>query len=414
MKVNLRTPQPLSAPGPVRAKAGLLTRRAAACAHSPFNSVRCEGSLRTGFSSLVAAPGDGRAPAAFLGQSFPNLARFKGLLAVLVGLPLLPGCHRPASEPKPQPPELPTATVRTVTVEAKPTTSLEEVVGTIRATRHATIEAKTSGRIAELRAVLGQKIKSGELLVRLDAPEIKARLDQAEAGFLQAEREWKRVTSLFGQQAATQADYDGAEGRYQQARGAVAEAKAMASYVEIRAPFDGVVTRKWADVGDLAAPGKQLIDIEDPSRLQLEADVPEAISARIQQDSRMSVRLNGNGSELQATVAEIAPVADPNSRTLRVKLDLPGGPGLMSGQFARLLVPTGEADSLGIPASSVVVRGQMEIVFAVENGRAHLRLVKTGRRLNDEIEILSGLAAGDAVVVENAQNLVDGQAVQGK
>ena len=128
----------------------------------------------------------------------------------------------------------------------------------------------------------------------------------------------------------------------------------------------------------------------------------------------MSVRLNGNGSELQATVAEIAPVADPNSRTLRVKLDLPGGPGLMSGQFARLLVPTGEADSLRIPASAVVLRGQMEIVFAVENGRAHLRLVKTGRRLNDEIEILSGLAAGDAVVVENAQNLVDGQAVQGK
>ncbi len=185
----------------------------------------------------------------------------------------------------------------------------------------------------------------------------------------------------------------------------------MLAYVEVKAPFDGVVTRKVADVGDLAAPGKPLVEVEDPTRLQMEADVPEAIAGRIRTAARMAVRTGEAGAELTATVAEIAPNADPLSRTFRVKLDLPNDQGLMSGQFARLGVPVGETSSMRVPASAVVQRGQMEIVFAVENQRARLHLVKTGRQLQGETEILSGLDSGDSVIVDNANQLVDGQPV---
>jgi RND family efflux transporter MFP subunit len=331
-----------------------------------------------------------------------------------IGLALLTGCGESHQGRSAAQAELPSVPVRTQTVESRPSTAVEEVVGTVRAKLRATIEAKASGRIVEMPVGLGQQIKSGELLARLDAPEIKARLEQAEAGLLQAERDWQRVSSLFKQQAATQADSDAADSRYLVAKGAVAEARAMMGYVEILAPFDGVVTRKWADRGDLAAPGKALVDVEDPSRLQLEADVPEAMAAKIKPEARMTVRLNEGPGELSGTVAEIAPMADPTSRTFRVKLDLPTGPGLMSGQFARLLIPVGETTTLHVPNSAVLQRGQMEIVFAVENQRARLHLVKTGRRLNGETEILSGLDSGDLVVVENPQQLVDGQPVQGR
>lgn len=337
----------------------------------------------------------------------------KRATALAMSLALLAGCGK-AHQDKAEAPELPSAQVRTTIVQTKTMPSFEEVVGTVRARLRATAEAKASGRIVELPVALGQKVKCGELLARLEAPEIKARLEQAEASLQQAERDWKRVSSLYDQQAATRADYDAAESRLQVAKAGVAEARAMLDYVEVKAPFDGVVTRKVADIGDLAAPGKPLVELEDATRLELEADVPEAIAAKIQSGARMAVRTGEAAGELTGTVAEIAPNADPLSRTFRVKLDLPNGQGLMSGQFARVAVPVGEITTMRIPASAVVQRGQMEIVFAVEDQRARLHLVKTGRQFKGETEILSGLDSGDSVVVDNAGQLLDGQPVKAK
>ena len=336
------------------------------------------------------------------------------LFGLSAGMAILAGCGKTHQGHSAAPPELPPVQVRTQTVEAKPSATFEEVVGTVRAKLRATIEAKTSGRITEMPLLLGQKIKAGELLARLDAPEIKARLDQAEASLQQAERDSKRAASLFNEQAATRAEYEAADSRYLVAKGVVAEARAMMGFVEILAPFDGVVTRKWVDVGDQATPGKPLVDIEDPSKLQLEADVPEAIASRIKHDARMTIRAGQSLDDLAGTLAEIAPIADSTSRTFRVKFDMPASPGLMSGQFARLIVPVGENTSTRVPASAIVQRGQMEILFAVEKRHARLHLVKTGRRVKDETEILSGLDSGALVVIDNPQHLVDGQPIQEK
>ena len=195
------------------------------------------------------------------------------------------------------------------------------------------------------------------------------------------------------------------------AKGAAAEAKAMMGYVEITAPFDGIVAKKWADVGDLATPGKPLIDIEDPSALQMEADVPDGIASSIQKDSSLKIRVGSADAEVAGVVREIAPVADPNSRTFHVKLDLPPTAGLMPGQFARLAVPVGDANTIRVPAAAVIQRGQMELVFVVANGHAQLRIVRIGRRVADEFEVVSGLNSGDQIVTEGAAALTDGQPV---
>ncbi len=333
-------------------------------------------------------------------------------LAAVIAALALSSCGHKRESSKENSTSLPGAQVRVQAVENKSRPVTEEVVGTVRAKLHATLEAKLSGRIDKLPVVLGQRVKAGELLARLDAAEINARLEQAEASLEQAERDWKRISALFEQQAVTRAEYDTAQSRNRLAKGAAAEAKAMMSYVEVVAPFDGVVTKKWADVGDLAAPGKPLISIEDPSALQLEADVPQAIAFHIQRDARLAVRVDGVSAELTGTVSEIAPAADSVSRTFRVKVDLSKQPGLSSGQFARLLVPVGESNSLRVPITAVVQRGQLEIVFVVANQHAQLHLVKTGKRVGDEMEILSGLQAGDAVVTDGAAQLTDGQPVE--
>jgi len=109
-------------------------------------------------------------------------------------------------------------------------------------------------------------------------------------------------------------------------------------------------------------------------------------------------------------VAELSPTADANSRTFLIKLDLPQSAALRAGQFGRAAIPVGQAKSLRVPAALVVRRGQMEIVFVAQGGVAKLRLVKTGKKIGDDLEILSGLSSGDAVILDSG--LVDGQKVE--
>jgi multidrug efflux pump subunit AcrA (membrane-fusion protein) len=125
----------------------------------------------------------------------------------------------------------------------------------------------------------------------------------------------------------------------------------------------------------------------------------------------MTVRVSGSDRELQGTVGEIAPVADPASRTFRVELDLPEADGLRSGRFGRVAVPLAETEILAVPAAAVTRRGQLEGVFVVREGRAWLRLVKTGPRLGEVVVLLSGVDPGENLVAEVPEGLRDGQPV---
>ncbi len=327
------------------------------------------------------------------------------LIAVLF-VSLCVSCRRhqaPRSELVPVP-------VRVETIEAKPHVAAEEVVGTVRPKLRSVIEAKISGRIEKMLVVPGQEVKAGELLIQLDAREAKARLDQAIAVRQQAENDLKRYEVLRAKQVVTAADLEAAQSKAQIAVAAAAEAETNLAYATITAPFDGVITRKLADVGDLAVPGKALLEIEDPRVLQFEAAVPEAVIDHVKLGARFPVHIVS--SELEGTVSEISPSADVTSRTFLVKLDLPNATGLRAGQFGRVAIPVSETNILRAPAAAVVQRGQMEFVFVVADQRAQLRIVKTGRRFGNEVELLSGVSAGEQVVTDHVASLVDGQPVE--
>lgn len=331
------------------------------------------------------------------------------ILAAIATGPFLAGCHK-APETTPQA-QLPTASVQVQTVERKSRAATEDVVGTVRPKLSAAIEAKISGRIEQMLVVPGQSVKAGELLVTLDAHEVQARLDQATAALQQAESDFKRANDLREQKILSQSEFDNAQSKYRMAAAVEAEAKTMLDYTKIVAPFAGVITRKLADVGDLAMPGKPVLQMENPNALRLEADVPEALIDNVKLGDRFVVRIASITNDIQGTVAEMSPAADPNSRTFLVKLDLPGTPGLRSGQFGRVAVPVGEVTAIRVPASALIQRGQMELVFVMTNDHAELRLIKTGRRVGDEIEVVSGLNSGEQVVTEGAAGLADGQPV---
>ena len=330
------------------------------------------------------------------------------LSTLVVATPFFSGCHKASEQNRA---EIPSAIVRSQTVESKSRATTEDVVGTVRPKLSAAIEAKVSGRIEQLLAAPGQLVTNGERLVQLDSHEIQSRLDQAIAARQQTESDLKRATDLMQQKILSQSEFDNMQSKFRIAAAAEAEAKTMLNYTVIIAPFDGVITRKLADVGDLAAPGKALLQIEDPDTLRLEADVPEALVGNVKLGDKLAVRIAALASEIEGTVAEMSPTDDPNSRTFLVKLDLSGATGLRSGQFGRVSVPVGEARAIRVPAAALIQRGQMELVFVVVGNHALMRLVKTGSRIGDEIELVSGLDSGEQVVTDGAASLTDGQPV---
>ena len=304
------------------------------------------------------------------------------------------------------------AAVRVQKIETVKQPAVEEVVGTVQPKLQAVIEAKVSGRITRLPVVLGQSVKQGEPLVELATQEVQARLDQANAAFRQADLEFNRTANLRKQQAATQGEFDAAQSRYNVAKATVAEAEAMSGYAKILAPFDGVVARKLADEGDLAMPGKPLLELEGRAGLRLVADVPTLLASRVLPGAKLAVRVDTLPDPIAGAVAEISPAADPASRTVRMKVDLPETTGLRTGQFGRLAVPLGEATFLFVPPPALVRRGQLEILFVAADGKAQMRLVRVGKETAQGVEILAGLAPGESVVIEGAGTLRDGQPLQ--
>lgn len=290
--------------------------------------------------------------------------------------------------------------------------ALIEVVGTIQAVERAAIAAKVTGAIIDVPVVLGSRVQKGDLLVKISAEEITAQLRQAEAQLKQAKRNLDREQKLLKKHATTAETVKSMQDMYNVARAGYQEVQTMLSYTTIIAPFDGVVTKKPAHPGDLATPGAILLRIENDQHLQTVTAVPESLVLSIQPGAQLQLTVPSAGILTEGVVAEVAPSIDSASRTAPVTIDLQPNANLRTGQFARVMLPGKERQSLFVPQSAIVPKGQLDRVFVVENMRARLRLVRTGAHHDGMIEILSGLEPEEQVITSNNTLLVNGQPLQ--
>ncbi len=330
---------------------------------------------------------------------------------VLVISSLLAGACKPPQRGGVATDSMPSVAVRVSPATQETCQATEEIVGTVRSKQRAVIEAKVSGRIRQYLVVPGQRVRAGEVLAELDVQEIRARREQAAGVLDQARRDWSRQQQLIASKATSQQELDTAAARVNVAMAGLAEAETMLGYACVTAPFDAIVTRKLAELGDLAMPGKPLMELESPARLRFEIDLPESLLDRVKQGATLAVTIPSSPHPLAAQVVEISPVADPVSRTFLVKLDLPDDSDLRPGQFGRVAVPVASVQLLWVPRSSVLKRGQIEAVFVVRENHAILRLIKSGKLLGGRIEILAGVEPGDPVVTSDVARLSDGQTV---
>ncbi len=288
-----------------------------------------------------------------------------------------------------------------------------EAAGVAEPIRAATLSTKLMGSVTQVPVQEGDRVASGQTLVRLDARDLDAKRAQVEAGLAEASAvhadatvQVGRIRALYADSAATKAQLDQAETGLARATAAVASARAMAaelaataSYADVRAPFAGVVTRRFVDPGSFAAPGAPLVSVEDPSALRVTVSAaPEAVRGL---KAGAPVTATIGEVSVQAKVEGVVP-AGGNLYTVNALVPNPGGQ-FLSGSSATLALPRGKRRAILVPPAAIVRQGDLTGVRAVADGQATLRWVKVGRTMEGAVEVLSGLAPGDTVLVPGGE-----------
>ena len=306
-----------------------------------------------------------------------------------------------------------------------------ELPATLRGGTETIIYARTAGYLATWTKTIGDRVKKGELLARIEAAEQQQELAQARAAreqvevrLAQARQTFERWQVLRAQDSVSQQEFEDKRGARDQATADFAAADAnvkrleqLESFRRIIAPFDGIITRRSIDVGDLiAAGGKELFAIAQTDPLRLTLWVPQVYAGDIKEGQEVSIQVNEQpGKKIAARIEHIAGAIDPTNRSRQIDLVLPNPDGkLLPGTFVRVSINLiSGVKSLVIPTSALVITpdGPRIIVVDAEK-RLVFRLVKLGRDLGREVEVLSGISAEDELVNSPSDFLLDGEVVQ--
>jgi multidrug efflux pump subunit AcrA (membrane-fusion protein) len=364
-------------------------------------------------------------------------------------------------------------TVRTETqiVHGTEITDYFEAPGTVKAKTQTVLSSKVMGNISSLSVREGDRVRSGEVLVEVEGRDAAAQLRRAQAAEAEASRSLdeaeaairaaqaavhtaetnqdlalttkKRYDTLRERHSISPQEFDEVDARYKaavseterareslgsaqarrsqtlaridQAEAEVEAARVTLGYLKIVAPINGIVTSRQADPGMLAGPGMPLLTIEDDETYQLHSMIEESRAGSVHAGEDVSIQIDGLGQTVEGRVAEIVPASDPSTRTyvIKIGLSIPREVRgrIHSGFFGRALIPAGNRQALLVPESALVQRGQLTGIYVVQNNNALLRLVKTGKRYDKDIEVLSGLNEGVRIVSKPDPDITDGVSI---
>jgi RND family efflux transporter MFP subunit len=310
-----------------------------------------------------------------------------------------------------------TTPVETAAIEIRDielTTSAEAV---IEAVRQSTVSAQIAGRIVELRFDVGDFVKKGEVIARIDERAVTqaeaasvAQVREAQAALANARAQYERSKQLLAQKFISQAALDQTEAAYKAAQARVSALLAGAgaaaterSFATVVAPYSGVVSARLVELGEMATPGRPLMTGFDPSTLRVVATVPQAQVAAIRALGKARIEVPSVGRWVDVKSMTIVPSADPRTHTTQVRLELPDNVrGVYPGVYARAHFVIGSAPRLLVPRAAVLRRSEVTAVYVVdEQGRARLRQVRLGSAGDETlVEVLAGLQPGERVALE--------------
>ncbi len=313
------------------------------------------------------------------------------------------------------------AGLATAVVVSAPGDGAESYDGVVEAVRQAVVSAQVPGTIVAIQVKAGDRVKAGQVLVRIDARAAEqdaaaseAQVRAARAALDVARRQVARQRELFRSNYISQAAMDRAEAQFRATQAQVdaqlaqaGAARTQSGFYIVKAPYAGVVSAVPVTVGDMAMPGRALLTIYDPAMLRVSAAVPQSAAEAVVPGGSIAVDLPGlpdSAPHLAAHRVEVLPAADPGTHTVDVRAYLPHRlAGVVPGTFARLWLPApaGAPTRIFVPASAVVVRAEMTGLYVLDaKGDPLLRQVRLGRRDGDRVEVLAGVSAGERIALD--------------
>lgn len=287
-----------------------------------------------------------------------------------------------------------------------------EALGTARANEAVEITSKAANTVVAVRFEEGQLVRRGQLLVELDGAQARADLAAAQAALAESRSAYARSKDLFTQQALSQAQLETIEATLLANEARVAAASARLADTQVRAPFDGRVGLRRVSVGALVSPGTVITTLDDTSTMKVDFDVPEVFLAVLNPGLDVAARSAAYAQEaFTGEVESVDSRVDPVTRTIKVRARLPNPDGsLRPGMFLTVRVSRDPLPGLVVPEQALVPERGKTYVFVLADGRIARREVVIGRRTPGEVELTTGVEAGERVVIEGTQKVRDGSA----
>lgn len=347
---------------------------------------------------------------------------------VLITLILLASCST-EEEKAEQPKEKPVTVL--LSTASNQSAGILLFSGKIESKQTVFISTRMMGVITAIHVKPGDRVQKGQLLVVIQSNDILAKraqgeamIAEAEAALADAEKDYQRFTALHQQQSASTKEFEIAALRYSSAKAKVDAARqiknetdAMLTYANLVAPFTGVITLKHADEGSLSSPGMPILTMEQFGSYEVSTSVSESDVGKLKVGMIADVTIKSIGKTFSGKISEISPSAQFTGGQFPVKVTVPTTEkdGILSGMHATVSVPIESdvtAGSLFVPSSAIVHKDQLSGLYTIgENKTAQLRWLKTGRKLGDQVEILSGLQPGEKFIMHSESKLYSGVSV---
>ncbi|MGN2250194.1 efflux RND transporter periplasmic adaptor subunit [Frateuria sp. GZRe14] len=289
--------------------------------------------------------------------------------------------------------------------------------GVVEAVNQATVSAQTAGRVIELPYDVNDTVPEGAVIVRFTDVEQKsahnraqAQIAAAQASYDEAEASYKRVAAIAERGLVARQQLDQERARRDAARAALQAAQAQwrevgqqLDYTVVRAPYAGIVTRRFVQLGESVQPGQPLMAGVSLKDLRVTVQVPQSAVDAIRRLNHAEVLLADGARRVVATKLTVFPYADPDTHTFSVRLELPGDDtGLYPGMTVKVAFAVGRERRLLVPASALVQRGELQGVYVLGQGAPQLRQLRTGARYGDAVEVLAGLDDGERIALDPA------------
>lgn len=301
--------------------------------------------------------------------------------------------------------------VNMITVNATPVSNTVNAVGALLAEDSVTLRPEIDGRIEAILFREGQSVKRGAILVRLDSAEARARVAAAEADLKLAESRFNRSEELVAQNFISRQALDEARAQLDILRARLQQERVALDRTVLRAPFDATVGLRLVSPGAYVGKGSDIVRLDALANLKLEVPVPETLLPLVKIGQPVTLIVDALPDRtFQGQVDVIDPVVDPVSRNVRVRARIANPRGVLKpGMFARVSANLGgKAHAILLPEQALVPRADGNYVFLAVDGKAELRKVALGKREPGRVEILSGVAAGDTVVIDGQIKLRPG------